>query len=101
YAASAPFRQIALAAQAEFERFVDAIAPWRSDATPAAALAAYVLWSAVVRPAGFVTRRAVLMSKHWMDKVWSWDHCFNALALVDGAPDLAWDQFELVFDHQD
>jgi hypothetical protein len=101
YAMSAPFRQIVLAAQAEFERFVDAVAPWRSDATPAAALAAYVLWSAVVRPAGFLTRRAVLMSKHWMDKVWSWDHCFNALALVDGDPELAWDQFELVFDHQD
>ena len=38
------------------------------------------------RPAGFVTRPAVLMSKHWMDKVWSWDHCFNALALAAGTP---------------
>ena len=26
------------------------------------------------------------MSKHWMDKVWSWDHCFNALALAAGLP---------------
>ncbi len=101
YTASAPFPQIAAAARAEFERFVDAVAPWRSEATPAAELAAYVLWSATVRPAGFVTRRAVLMSKHWMDKVWSWDHCFNALALSEGAPDLAWDQLALVFDHQD
>jgi glycogen debranching enzyme len=33
--------------------------------------------------------------------VWSWDHCFNALALAAGAPELAWDQFQLVFDHQD
>jgi glycogen debranching enzyme len=41
------------------------------------------------------------MSKHWMDKVWSWDHCFNAIALAEGAPDLAWNQFRLVFDHQD
>ena len=49
---------------------------------PAATLAAYVLWSATVRPLGFVTRETVLMSKHWMDKVWSWDHCFNALALA-------------------
>ena len=53
--------------------------------TPAAELAAYVLWSATVRPAGFLTDPAVLMSKHWMDKVWSWDHCFNALALAAGA----------------
>jgi glycogen debranching enzyme len=77
------------------------VAPWRSSGTPAAELAAYVVWSATVRPAGLVTRPAVLMSKHWMDKVWSWDHCFNALALAPGSPDLAWDQFSLPFDHQD
>jgi len=41
------------------------------------------------------------MSKHWMDKVWSWDHCFNALALSPGAPALALDQFLTPFDHQD
>ena len=54
-----------------------------------AALAAYVLWSATVEPAGFVGREAVLMSKHWMDKVWSWDHCFNALALARSHPESA------------
>jgi hypothetical protein len=48
-----------------------------------------------------LTRPAVLMSKHWMDKVWSWDHCFNALALAAGCPQLAWEQFQVVFDHQD
>jgi glycogen debranching enzyme len=35
-----------------------------------------------------------------MDKIWSWDHCFNALALASGAPELAWDQLQVVFDHQ-
>ena len=40
------------------------------------------------------------MSKHWMDKVWSWDHCFNALALAPSHPELAIDQFLVVFDHQ-
>ncbi|MEV7971145.1 trehalase family glycosidase [Sphaerisporangium sp. NPDC088356] len=95
------FEQVVSAARADFDAFRDAVAPWRGDRTPTAELAAYVLWSATVRPAGFVTRPAVLMSKHWMDKVWSWDHCFNAIALADGLPDLAWDQFHLVFDHQD
>jgi glycogen debranching enzyme len=83
----------------EFESFVDAVAPWHTQ-FPAATLAAYVLWSATVRPLGFVTREAVLMSKHWMDKVWSWDHCFNALALARSHPQLALDQFLVVFDHQ-
>ena len=101
YRADATYRHVVKSAEAEFAGFLDAVAPWRSHHTPAAALAAYVLWSATVRPAGFITRPAVLMSKHWMDKVWSWDHCFNALALADGLPDLAWHQFRLPFDHQD
>jgi hypothetical protein len=101
YRAARTFDEVVKAAESEFTMFVDAVAPWRTAQTPAADLAAYVLWSASVRPAGFVTRPAVLMSKHWMDKVWSWDHCFNALALADGLPELAWHQFRIVFDHQD
>ncbi|MFF5523007.1 amylo-alpha-1,6-glucosidase [Streptomyces coeruleorubidus] len=101
YAPSAAFGEIVAAAGGSFAEFVDAVAPWRSSATPAAELAAYVLWSATVRPAGLVSRPAVLMSKHWMDKIWSWDHCFNALALAPGCPGLAVDQFALPFDHQD
>ncbi|MEV5439969.1 trehalase family glycosidase [Streptomyces sp. NPDC052682] len=101
YTSSETFDAVVAAARDAFAAFVDAVAPWRSSATPAAELAAYVVWSATVRPAGLVTRPAVLMSKHWMDKVWSWDHCFNALALAPGAPALARDQFALPFDHQD
>ncbi|MFF7795424.1 trehalase family glycosidase [Streptomyces sp. NPDC007991] len=101
YTSSAAFGEVAAAARGTFADFVDAVAPWRSSDTPAAELAAYVLWSATVRPTGLVTRPAVLMSKHWMDKVWSWDHCFNALALAPGCPGLAVDQFALPFDHQD
>jgi hypothetical protein len=68
---------------------------------PTATFAAYVLWSAIVDPDGFVRRPSILMSKHWMDKVWAWDPCFNALALAAGQPDLAWNQFLAMFDHQD
>ncbi|WEO93872.1 trehalase family glycosidase [Streptomyces sp. FXJ1.172] len=101
YTNSASFEDVVESARGAFADFADAVAPWRSAATPAAELAAYVVWSATVRPAGLVTRPAVLMSKHWMDKVWSWDHCFNALALAPGCPELALDQFALPFDHQD
>jgi hypothetical protein len=101
YAAPGPFTAAADGSERSFRDFADALAaPW-DDRAPAAELAAYVVWSATVRPAGFLRRPAVLMSKHWMDKVWSWDHCFNALALAPGFPDLAWDQFQLPFDHQD
>ncbi|MGW7168525.1 amylo-alpha-1,6-glucosidase [Streptomyces sp. NPDC054884] len=98
---STTFAEVREAAREAFAGFADTVAPWRSAATPAAELASYVVWSATVLPAGLVTRPAVLMSKHWMDKVWSWDHCFNALALASGCPELAWDQFSLPFDHQD
>jgi glycogen debranching enzyme len=95
-----PFPDVVAAARRAFTAFTDAVAPWRTERTPAAELACYVLWSATVTPSGFLRRPAVLMSKHWMDKVWSWDHCFNALALAHGAPELAWDQLQVVFDHQ-
>ena len=105
--ASAPYRSecsfddLLSTVHGAFADYLDAVAPWRSDATPAAALACYVLWSATVAPEGFTTRESVLMSKHWMDKLWSWDHCFNALALAPGLPDLAVDQLLAPFDHQD
>ena len=101
YRLGSDFDSVAAAAGRAFDEFLEANAPWRSARTPAADLAVYVLWSATVSPAGMLTRPAVLMSKHWMDKVWSWDHCFNAIALATGAPELAWDQFLLPFDHQD
>jgi len=85
----------------DFAEFLAAVAPWRDRRTPAAALAAYVLWSAMVAPEGLMTRESVLMSMHWMDKLWSWDHCFNALALAPGLADTALDQFLAPFDHQD
>jgi glycogen debranching enzyme len=85
--------------RAEFAAYRDSLAP--TDPGPISTRAAYVMWSATVRPAGFVGREAILMSKHWMDKVWSWDHCFNALALAEADPNAALDQFLLPFDHAD
>ena len=63
--------------------------------------AGYLLWTSMVRKEGFLPRDAMLMSKNWMKSVWSWDHCFNAIALSYHAPELAWDQFMILFDCQD
>ena len=101
YRSAVTFEQAMRAVAVAFTAFADRIAPWRGERAPAATRAAYVLWSATVRPAGFLTRPAILMSKHWMNKVWSWDHCFNSLALAGGEADLAWHQFVLPFDYQD
>ncbi len=64
-------------------------------------LAVYVDWSCLVRPGGFLRREGMLMSKNWMNNVWSWDHCFNALALADCHPEMAWDAYIIMADHQD
>jgi putative isomerase len=64
-------------------------------------LASYITWSCVVLPEGMLTRPAMYMSKNWMTNIWSWDHCFNALALAKNSPELAWDQFMIFFDLQD
>ncbi|MBD8057489.1 glycogen debranching protein [Cellulomonas sp. JH27-2] len=101
FAVTRSFDEVVAAVAAELTAYVDRIAPWRTDATPAAELAAYVLWSATVAAEGLATRESVLMSMHWMDKLWSWDHCFNALALAAGEPDAALDQLLAPFDHQD
>lgn len=101
YRRARSFDEIVAENAAEFSAYLEALAPWRSSATPGAPLAAYVLWSATVAPLGFLGRESILMSKHWMDKVWSWDHCFNALALAPGLPGNALDQFLAPFDHQD
>ncbi|HEX6681253.1 MAG TPA: trehalase family glycosidase [Candidatus Limnocylindrales bacterium] len=101
YTPRADFAGVVRAAHERFSGFARRVAGRGSSRDAAAELAAYVLWSATVRPAGFLNRHAVLMSKHWMDKVWSWDHCFNSIALAAGEPRLALDQFHLPFDHQD
>jgi putative isomerase len=64
-------------------------------------LAAYINWSCIVKPEGNVTRYGMLMSKNWMFNIWSWDNCFNAIALSYHQPKLSWDQLMLVFDKQD
>jgi len=63
--------------------------------------AAYLNWSSIVGRDGFLKREAMYMSKNWMTNVWSWDHCFNAMALAYQNPDFAWDTFMIMSDFQD
>ncbi|WP_104091840.1 amylo-alpha-1,6-glucosidase [Arthrobacter sp. GMC3] len=82
-----------------FNTYLNQVAPWRSERTPAVVAAVYVDWATTVAPDGFITRPAMLMSMQWMDRVWSWDHCFNALAIARNAK-ASWDQYVIMFDHQ-
>ncbi|GGF17952.1 hypothetical protein GCM10010954_15910 [Halobacillus andaensis] len=63
--------------------------------------AAYLNWTCTVNAEGLLKRKAVYMSNSNFPGVWSWDNAFNGLALAGVDNQLAWDQFQLLFDHQD
>lgn len=84
-----------------FEGFYHAMPKGPKRLECARELASYVNWSGFVRAGGNFTRGAMLMSKNRMTAVWSWDHCFNAIALARADPRAAWDQYMLPFDYQD
>jgi hypothetical protein len=94
------YASAAKAVDAEFAAWVEGCTHMAPDYPAAAASAAYVTWSCVVAPSGHLRRRAMYMSKNAMASIWSWDNCFNALALAHHAPDLAWDQLMVLADLQ-
>lgn len=55
--------------------------------------AAYIVWHSFVLPDGYIKYPTMLVSKNIMNMVWGWDYAFNALALIDKNPDLAYAQF--------
>ncbi len=64
-------------------------------------LASYVLWSSTLDAGGQLKRSGMLMSKNHMHYIWSWDHCFNAMTCSYEMPDVAWNEFMVLFDNQD
>lgn len=93
----------------DFPAVVDAVAgEWSSflEQTPTALQdepcqrAWYTLWSSTLRSEGHFTRNGVLMSKRLMTGIWSWDHCFNGLALALADSQQGLDQIRLPFELQ-
>jgi hypothetical protein len=60
----------------------------------------YNLWACTLRAQGQYRYDAILMSRKFMTSVWSWDHCFNAMALGLIGPQGALEQFLLPFQAQ-
>ena len=60
----------------------------------------YTLWSCFVRARDHYRYDAMLMSKKFMSSVWTWDHCFNALAMMKVSRRTALEQFLLPFELQ-
>ena len=99
--ASQDFDKCVKDVQKNYESFLEKMPRVPKSLAKARKLAAYIKWSCIVAPEGHLKYPAMLMSKNWMTNVYSWDHCFNAIALSSGYPQAAWGQFKIFFDVQD
>ena len=97
---SHPFESVRDQAKNEFDKYCRGMCPWSSSPSLTETYAVYAMWASTVRPMGLLKREGVLMSKSWMDKIWSWDNCFNAIALASLSLDHAIDNLLVPFDHQ-
>lgn len=84
----------------EFTQWVKSMPSVPAAYQSSLAKAAYVNWSSLVHPRDQIKREGMIMSKLWMNAIWSWDHCFNAMATAYSDPELAFDQMMVVFDQQ-
>lgn len=84
----------------EFTQWRNAMPAVPEQYRPTLEQAAWVNWSSLVQPRDEITREGMVMSKLWMNAIWSWDHCFNAMATAYSDPKLAFDQLMVVLDKQ-
>ncbi|MEJ6006921.1 hypothetical protein WG899_15320 [Paucibacter sp. AS339] len=94
------FEEAKQSAAADFADWLLKCPPVLPELQAARRLAAYITWSCLVPAEGQLAYPAMYMSKNWMTNIWSWDHCFNALALGAAQPERAWQQLALLFAHQ-
>lgn len=86
---------------AEFSAFQSCLPQVPPEFAAGHLLASYILWSAYVPAEGTLSLPSIYMSKNWMTNIWSWDHCFVALAFAQHAPELAFEQMQAIFNGQD
>lgn len=98
--AIADFDACAAAQRADYEAFLAKLPEPLEGDESLMEMAAYAMWNAMAFARGNYKRDCVLVSKNYMCGMWSWDHCFAAMAMVFADPQRAWDQFMCVFDYQ-
>ena len=95
-----PFEQCVDARKQDYEAFLHKMPPALKGDEELMRLAAYGLWSSVAFARGNYKRDCMLVSKNYMCGMWSWDHCFAAMAMAFVSPERAWDQLMCMFDYQ-
>jgi putative isomerase len=88
------------AAKNEWDAFLETMPTPQSGVSDFTVATWYTLWSSFVRREDVYHYDAMLMSKKGMCSLWSWDHCFNALAMTKVGKRVALEQFLLPFEVQ-
>jgi putative isomerase len=84
----------------QWENFLAKMPTVPDDRKHIAEMSWYNLWSSFVRAEDCYKYDAMLMSKNFMCSVWTWDHCFNSLAISYAEKETALQQFLLPFELQ-
>lgn len=87
--------------QQEFDLWAGTLPALKPNYEEGRKAAAWVLWSSTVGPRGLYRTPVVWCSKSWMNRIWSWDHCFVAVGLAPSFPELAWQQLMIFQQMQD
>jgi glycogen debranching enzyme len=98
---SGTFDEARAKVQKEFDRWAGMLPTLQPPYERARKTAAWVLWSSTVAPRGLYRTPIVWCSKSWMNRIWSWDHCFVAVGLAPAFPELAWQQLMIFQQMQD
>ena len=67
----------------------------------AAAFAWYLLWQLHVEADGNISYPCVFTSRRWLNKVWAWDSCFNAIAIAEVDLDMGLNMLRLFIEKQE
>ncbi len=87
-------------AKQEFDHWMEASAPAEEKYRKAYRMASYLNWSSFVAPYGQIPCETMYASKVSMLGIWSWDHCFHGIGILDADPEKAFTQWKLMFEKQ-
>ncbi len=97
-----PYEKVLIASRDAYEKWkMKVLSVNDSSLEEARDIASYITYSCVAPPEGLLTHPAMYMSNNWMTNIWSWDNCFNAIALCKNNPKLAFDQLMMFSLYQD
>ena len=87
--------------QDEFTRWCVAGSQMTEEWHEAWLTAEYTCWSSIANPRGLLRRRVIIESKNIMHSIWSWGVQFYGMTYAKTHPELAWNNWMVMYDNMD